>query len=150
MVKIEMDVVINRPVKEVFAFVSNVENDPKWSLGTLENKFTSKGPIGKGSTFKEVTMFLGRKIESIGEYVEYVPNKKIVCRVASGPMPAEGKFYFEATNGGTKITMTMEIEIGKFFKLAEPLLVRMFKRQLEAEHANLKDLLESQGQSSVY
>jgi uncharacterized membrane protein len=143
-VKIETSVKINRPVEVVFSFVSNVENDCKWSLGTLENKFTSDGPIGEGSSFKEITMFLGRRIESIGEYIEFIPNKKIVCKVKSGPIPAEGIFNFEDSNDGTKITMTMEIEIGKFFKLAKPLIVRMFKRQLEAEYQNLKDLLESQ------
>ena len=73
-----------------------------------------------------------------------MPNKKIVCRVVSGPMPAEGIFNFEDIDGATKITMTMEVQIGGFFKLAEPLVVRMFKSQLEAEYANLKDLLESQ------
>ena len=47
-------------------------------------------------------------------------------------------------DGNTKITMTMEVQIGGFFKMAEPLVVRMFKRQMDSEHINLKDLMESQ------
>jgi hypothetical protein len=34
--------------------------------------------------------------------------------------------------------------MGGFFKLAEPLVVRMLNRQFETNFANLKDLLEAQ------
>jgi hypothetical protein len=40
--------------------------------------------------------------------------------------------------------MTSEAEVGGFFKLAEPIVGRMAKRQTEANLANLKDILESQ------
>ena len=143
MVKVELEVIINRPIEEVFSFMSNVENDSQWSTGAVETKLTSEGPIGKGSTFEEATMFLGRKIEMTGEYTEYIPNKKFVCKSISGPFPAEGSYTFEEVDGGTKVTATIEVEPRGFFKIAEPLLIRMFKRQSEAELANLKDLLES-------
>ena len=51
MIRIETSIVINRPVKEVFAFLSNFENWPKWSPGLLENKKTSDGPISRGTTW---------------------------------------------------------------------------------------------------
>jgi hypothetical protein len=50
---------------------------------------------------------------------------------------------FERVAGGTQVTGTLVGEPGGFFKLAEPLLVSMIKRQFEADLANLKDLLES-------
>ena len=143
MIKVELEVIINRPIEEVFTFISNVENDSQWSTGAVETKFTSKGPIRKGSTFKEATMFLGRKIEMTGEYTEYIPNKKFVCKSISGPFPAEGSYTFKEVDRATKVTVSMEVEPRGFFKVAEPLLVRMFKRQSETELANLKDLLES-------
>ena len=143
MVKVELEVIINRPIEEVFTFISNVENDSQWSTGAAGTKFTSEGPIGKGSTFKEATTFLGRKIDTTGEYTEYIPNKKFACKSTSGPFPAEGSWTFEEVDGGTKVTQITEVEPRGFFKIAEPLLIRMFKRQSEAELANLKDLLES-------
>jgi len=57
MVKVELEAIINRPIEEVFTFISNVENDSQWSTGAIETKFTSQGSIAKGSTFKEITMF---------------------------------------------------------------------------------------------
>ncbi len=48
MLKIESTTLIDRPVEEVFAVLSNVENNPKWSSAFLEVNKTSEGPIGVG------------------------------------------------------------------------------------------------------
>jgi hypothetical protein len=45
--------------------------------------------------------------------------------------------------GGTRIDSTFEVEPGGFFKLADPLVTRMAKRQFESDLANLKDLMEA-------
>ncbi len=55
----------------------------------------------------------------------------------------QGAFLFEAVNGSTKVTMVGEAEPGGFFKLAEPIALRMTQRQLETSLSNLKDLLEA-------
>lgn len=49
----------------------------------------------------------------------------------------------EGTGGGTRVDGTFEAEPGGFFMLAEPIFVRMGKRQLENDLANLKDLMEA-------
>jgi len=56
------------------------------------------------------------------------------------------KFTFESVAGGTKVTRVTEAELGGFFKLAEPLVARMLKRQFETNFANLKDILEAQAE----
>jgi hypothetical protein len=63
----------------------------------------------------------------------------------SGPFPIEGGLTCEAAEGGTKVTLAVEADIGGFFKMAEPLVVvRTIKKQFEADVSNLKDLLEAQ------
>jgi hypothetical protein len=39
----------------------------------------------------------------------------------------------------------VEGEPGSFFKLADPLIERFFKRQIKSDLETLKDLLEAQG-----
>ena len=41
MATLEISIVINRPVEDVFAFVSNPENYPKWFSGSREVQITS-------------------------------------------------------------------------------------------------------------
>ena len=143
MAKFETSIVINRPLEEVFALLSNAENDLKWQSGTIEAKKTSDGPIGVGTTWRTVSRFLGRRIESESEITEYELNRKFAFKTKSGPIPFEGWMTCERVEGGTRINTKFEAEIGGFFKLAEPLVASMGKRQIEADFANLKDLMEA-------
>lgn len=143
MATLEVSTVINRPVEVVFAFVSNPESYPKWISGISELTSMSAGPIGGGTTYRSVLTFLGRRIETEAEFTEFEPNHSYATKSKSGPFPVQNRVTFERVEGGTRVTLTLVGEPGGFFKLAEPLLVSMLKRQFQADLANLKDLMES-------
>ena len=143
MATLDMSIVINRPLEEVFAFVSNPENNPKWVSMSDSVRLTSAGPIGVGTTFRSVVTILGRRIEGEVAFTEYEPNHSYAQKTTSGPIPVESQVTFERVDGGTRVTNHQVAEPGGFFKLAEPVLVRMIKRQFEADFANLKDLMEA-------
>jgi carbon monoxide dehydrogenase subunit G len=142
MSKIELSVVINRPVEEVFAFANDPNNDVQWQTGVLESKQTSEGPRGVGTTDSNVIQFLGRRIESTVEITEYEPNKMVRSKATSGPIPFDSTSTFESVEGGTKVTTEAEMDFGGVFKLAEPIVMRSAKRQFEGSMATLKDILE--------
>jgi uncharacterized membrane protein len=142
MLKIESTAVINRPVEEVFAILSNVENNPKWSSAFLEVNKTSDGPVGVGTTWRGVGKFLGNRIEVEIEETEYEPNQKITQKSTS-PFPVNQQMTFENVDGGTRLNVNFEAEPGGFFKLAEPVFKSMAKRGIETDLANLKDLMEA-------
>ncbi len=52
--KIFNEIVVKRPIEEVFGFLSNFENMPKWNYYVLEVNKTTDGSIAKGSTFHQV------------------------------------------------------------------------------------------------
>ena len=145
MITVDHSVTISRPVGEVFVFVSNPENDSQWQSGLIESRQTSEGARGVGSTGVDVRQFLGRRIESTFEITEYEDNSKLSFKVVSGPIPMEGRYTFNSAGVGTKIDFRIQGEPGGLFRLAEALLGRMVKRQIEADMSNLKDLLEAQG-----
>jgi uncharacterized protein YndB with AHSA1/START domain len=142
MMKIESITVISRPIEEVFAVVSNLENNPKWAPGFLEVKKTSQGPIGVGTTWRAVREGFGQRMETEVEVTEYAPYRKCTHRGKS-PFPGELQMTFENVDGGTRVHVRLEAEPGSFFKLAEPVLARMAKRNIEGNLANLKDLMEA-------
>jgi uncharacterized protein YndB with AHSA1/START domain len=144
MIKMETTVVINHPIEDVFAFVSNIEKLSQWAGPVLEAKQTSEGPVGVGTTSTRVVQFLGQRLETTHEVTEYEPNRKISFKSSSGPIPIEERFTFESVEDGTKGTFSGEVEAGGFFKLAEPIVARMLKRQMESDVNNLKELLEAQ------
>ncbi len=97
-----------------------------------------------GTTFRNTSKFLGRRIESTYQVTENDPPHKQCVRITSGPIQGAACYLFEPADGGsTRFTQNFETEVGGFFKLAEPLVARAIRRQMEADMATLKDLLEA-------
>jgi uncharacterized membrane protein len=142
-IKVESTVQIERPSDEVFAFISNFENNPKWQSGQLEAKFTSEGPLRVGSTYDQVAKFLGRKIVSTFEVLEYEPNCKVKASSSSGSFPITFTRMVEPQEKGTEVRAIIEGDASGFFKLAEPLLKRMVQNSVDSDYQNLKRILES-------
>ncbi len=144
MIKDQVSVEINRPLEEVSGFVSDMENMQQWVGEVNEVKKTSAGPVGVGTTYTTTAKILGRRIEATQEVTDYEPNKKLSWKSTSGPIPSQLGITSESVGGGTKVTVAIQGDVGGFFKLAEPIVHRIMKRQWENSIATLKDLLESQ------
>ena len=144
----EASVVINRPLDEVFQYVSDFEKWDQWAAEMVEVSKTSEGPVGVGTRFTAKIKFIGQQIENEHEVTEYEPGSRFGVRVMSGTVKGHAVFSFESVEGGTRVTETMEGETGGFFKVADPLVGRMAQRQYAANLGNLKDLLEAQAQGS--
>ena len=97
-----------------------------------------------GTTFRSVERFLGKRMETEWEIIEYEPNRQVVSKGISRPFPIEGRWTYEAVEGGTRVNFVGEAQPSGFFgKLAEPILSRLAQRQYEADYTNLKDLMEA-------
>jgi len=121
-------VVINRPIDEVFAFMTDSEKMSQWMSELVEAEQSSEGPVGVGTTISAVATPLGRRIENTQEVVAYEPNSKYAIKVTSGLVANEDEFTFEPVTGGTNVSRVAEAQIGGFFKLAKPLFARMIGR----------------------
>jgi uncharacterized membrane protein len=144
--RVEESIEIDRPVEEVFAYVAKPENLPEWSNLAVEVKDVS-GPFGEGDTFTTVGKFLGRRLETTYERISIEPNRRYTDRAAGGPVPDQAWTYTfeELPAGATRLTRAVEGEPGGFFKLADPLIERVLKRQVRTDLETLKDLLEARG-----
>jgi uncharacterized membrane protein len=143
MVKNEKIIVIDRPIEEVFAFVGDLQNAPRWQPGLLEARRITDCPLAIGTKFTSVRKFLGRKMESSVEFVTYEPNKKIVFRSAPGSMPMEVSYLFKSMTDGTQLSATVELQPGGLLNLAAPMMAAGLRRDMETDFDGLKILLES-------
>jgi len=143
MFKFEKSVFINRPQQEVFDFVTNLNNDSKWQSGIESVERTSDGPIGVGSTWGYKLKFMGREIEADIELTSYDSPNQASVKSIGGPVPFENTYTFESKDGGTQMTLNGQAEIGGFFKMAEGLVGKQMEKQMDADGAALKKLLEA-------
>ena len=139
----EIVTVVDRPVADVFAALADLGKAPQWNPGVTEVRQTSPGPLGVGSTVVYVGSFLGRGYESPSEYIEWVADKRIVSKTTSGPFDLEVAIDVDSVEAGTRVSATYRGESRGFFKLAEPIVLRLTKRHFETANENLKTLLEA-------
>ena len=143
MINIAVSTLINRPITEVFPFVADFANLPKWETDILEVKPLSSAPVGVGTAFQCVLKMPGRAAPSRFEITAYTANREVAfAGTAAGPAKPKGSFQFEPVGEGTRVTARPQPELRGFFKLLEPLMAGYIKRQNEAHLANLKRLLE--------
>ena len=146
MLRVEQSVFINKPVEQVWNFLTDFQNTPKWDIGVLETKQTSAGAAGLGTTFQNIGPFLGRT--SVREYrvTEIELNKKVTVKLITPSKlikKAEVSYAFEPANNGTKLTTTGGIEFNGFFKLIQPILLRRAESDSQGDLDNLRHLLEA-------
>ena len=143
MIEVEYVAVINRPCEEVFAFVSNPENETQWQSGLIEAKQTSDGPMGVASTGRDVRRIMGKKTVAAWRITKFEPNRQFAFAVISGPMPFQGSYAFETVDDGTRVTCIIQAQTAGFSKLFDPVVSRLIKRQGEKQIAALKQVLEA-------
>ena len=136
-------VLINRPQQEVFDFVSDPTKNVEWQSIALSAEWTSKGPIGVGSTLHSVDRFLGRKMESTAKVTIWDPPNRTTMKSASGPFAFEIAFELESKENGTQLTMSVTAEFRGFFKIAEGLAARQAQKQIDTDLEALKLVLEA-------
>ena len=143
MIHIEKSGIIHRPVEEVFDYVSDLTHSAEWQTGLVEIRKTTEGPLGVGTRYTFVRLFMGRKMEASNEITEFVPNVKVAFKTISGPVPLEASYTFEAEGRNTKLTAMLDMHPGGFISLAEPLISASLGREVEAASVKCKNLLES-------
>ena len=149
MIELEIGTLIDRPIHEVFAFVSMPTNLPRWQAGIKEVKQTSSGPLGVGATFQNSGEILGRRLEGLMEITEYEPDTKFGFKGVNGPMTVQVAFTFKTVGTGTKLSLSIHAEPGGVFKLAEGALVKQMRTQFEGNLDKLKALMEKSREQRV-
>ena len=141
MVTVDSTVTIERAPADVFAFVSDPGNDPRWHHNILEARRTSDGPLGVGSTYEWDASFLGRRKVDV-EVTRYEPDRLAETRLESGWMKATVTYVLEPADGGTRLTRRVAIPRPRVFRLFDP-VIRWAGRRSGLEHVEpLRDVLE--------
>jgi len=142
LVKFEESVVIERPLEQVFAFVSDPRNDTEWAEEIVEVRQTSEGALGVGASFVQVARFLGRRLEVPFEVTEYEPNQKVAITPTRGPVRLAARRSVEPVGAGSRVTIEAWGQSGFFFNLLEPVVALVARRRLRIALARLKHVLE--------
>lgn len=138
----EASLIINRPVADVFAVTSDLNQHRGWQDGLIEACWTSEGTPGLGSTYVFVTQFARSRWDLPGVVTMWEPPNGWQWQAKGGPFPVQGGFRLEPMGTGTRITMFSDSEPWGWMNMMRPLLKWMGERSYQRSLTRLKATLE--------
>ncbi len=143
--KVGQSIVVNLPIEEIFAYMTDIDNMVEWSSAVIAVRKTSPGAVRVGATFRLTTRFLGRWVDIAYEIVECEPNHLLTLKSIFGIAPCVFCFRLEPLeHGGTNVFREATIHFTEgFLGLAAPAITNAIRRQLDHDLLTLKDLLEA-------
>jgi carbon monoxide dehydrogenase subunit G len=132
----------SRPPDDIFAYLSDFSSTQEWDPGVIEAERLGDAPVHKGTEFRLLARFLGRKIPLTYRIVEYDPPNAVTFRGESSTVVSLDRITFEPFDGGTRIVYDADLALKEAFKLADPLLRVAFRRVGARALAGLRRTLE--------
>jgi uncharacterized membrane protein len=138
MLEFENTIRIDRPIDEVFAFLSDFQNIPKWNYYILEVRQLSESPIGIGTTYHQV-----RKTDEQDFWIiEFEPNHVVAVKTLPQSSPGlEMRFTLYEEGNTTGIRDEWKLDTGRP-AILERLTGGRVKSAVAENLTNLKELLE--------
>ena len=139
------EIEIGRPIEEVFAFVADARNDPRWCPRVLSCKQVEGEGRGPGARFEALHRpTLRRTHTRVIETVAFDPPRRVVWRQADEVGAFTISYDLAPTAGGTLLVQRDEID-WRIARAFVPLGRRIVRRHMRDQLGNLTRLLDGAG-----
>jgi uncharacterized membrane protein len=140
--KFETHARINRPIEDVFAYVSDPLNFPAWNSAVQAVRQTHGRESEVGSTYSMARELPSGRVQNDLEIFAREHPTEFGMRTTSGPTPFSYRYRFSSENGETVIQLSGAFDLGGPAALLGPLAGRAVKRGVDDNLAALKRILE--------
>jgi uncharacterized membrane protein len=142
-VEFDLEVTIDRPVAEVFAYVTDISNVPTWQESAVSAVW-----LDWGRRFSERRHFMGREADIELEVTALEPDRRFDFRAVNAPVRFDIRHTFDAVDGGTRVRVHGEAKLSGALRLAARMARRQAEHQFRRDFERLKDLLERRDRES--
>ena len=141
MITFQTSIDIERPIEEVFAYVSDPGNLPSWNSAVRDVRPT-RGAKGIGSTYEMRRQLPTGSVTNQLEIVAREQPLEFAIRTTAGPTPFLYRYRFAAMNDKTTLQLDAQVELDGIAKVMPQLARTAVKRGVDDNLATLKLLLE--------
>jgi uncharacterized protein YndB with AHSA1/START domain len=140
---------IARPAAEVFAFIADVRNDPRWHTDILAAKLIEGTAVDTHSMFEiETKPVMGVSGGTVA-VSEYEPPSRIVFEVRMGKLRPTTTFTVVPDATGCRVTRRIDMEPQGLMRAMAPFMGGMMRKRNDAFLANLRRVLEDEREQSL-
>ncbi len=131
----ELRITIDRSPEDVWAFLTDVANVPRWQSGV-------KSAEVRNGRIEESRTLLGRDLRTTLEIEEERAPRVFTLRAVSSPVPFRVRHELAPAGDGTELTVVAEAETTMLPGFAAGLMARRAEKQFRKDFARLKEILE--------
>jgi carbon monoxide dehydrogenase subunit G len=138
--------VVDRPIEEVFAFLADGTNDPKFSPRVKEIRKTTDGPVAVGTVFESTVKDAGMTTHRTFELTEFQAPTRIRWRERSKnviTVPVGGYDLEKVSDTQTRVTIHNTFEGHGFGKLIVGFALRAAIKDAPAFAQRIKSSVET-------
>ena len=145
MIKFHIPVEIQRPVEEVFDYVTDPDKLSSWQTNTVSVRAEPDGPLGLGTRLHEVHRAPGgRELPSVVEVSQFEVGRRLELRIVEGPLAVDGLFVFAPTDADrTRVELFGTGRPEGSMRFVQPLLKHFVRRQFAGNLRTLKRVMEA-------
>ncbi len=133
---------IAAPPAEVYAFLAEPANLPRWQAGIVAAERTSPPPTAVGSTARVVLELMGQQMTAEITVREAEPERRLALAASVGGMGVVATLDIAAHAGGTEITLASEVRAENIFMAPlERMVTDTAERDLDASLTRLEAAL---------
>lgn len=142
MVKITESIEIASPQSKVFAFVSDLNNIPKWQSEVVRSTVLTPGPVKVGTRFDEIVKVGPWRVLTHCVVTQYEPDRLMAFNGESSPMEYAGRISLEPAMDRTRVTIAGTASLKGLYRLMEIALAGDLRKGVKQELKGLKNILE--------
>lgn len=136
---------IGRPVEEVFDFVADERNEPRYNRRVRRVDLVPDGAVGRGSHFRAELARVGRTVPLDIVVTGYERPRLLASSSRTRAMDIWGSLAFQSVPGGTRLSWHWELRPHGPWSMLGSLLVPAGRVQERRTWRALKRLLEADG-----
>ena len=144
MIKFEISILIHRSIADVFDYVSDTENDPRWNSAVVDVERVDDSDDELNCKYRMQRVIGKKKIENLYRVTEYQKNKLLTIKTLTGPTSFSYKYSFEPIGKSTRIMLNGKVEDdGLPFEAGSFFASHMIKLGVTNNFETLKSILEA-------
>lgn len=143
MAQIEGEIIIQRLAGDVFDFVADERNEPRYSPKMTSVERLSAGEIGLGTQFRAEIVSGGKPLSMVIEFIKFERPHRLGSRTTMPGMVILGELTFEAVGDATRMRWAWDMQPAGAMRLIKPLITLMGRRQEREIWTSLKHCLEA-------
>src|SRR2546423_1198515 len=138
MVDVTVSGVVRAPPSEVFAFLADLENWPRWQSDMQTTTLVEGQPGTVGARYRYVSRAMGQTIDSTVRLVRIETEREVAFEGEwAGMIRPTGRYLVEPAAGGTQVTLNPHPVVRGIGRILAPLLALMIRRLNQQHIASL-------------